>query len=475
MTLATVPEYDPERIQETSGRAVVVGGSVAGMLTARVLADRYATVTVIERDQLADESVRRPGVPQGAQPHGLLEGGRATIEDLLPGYCDALLEAGGVEVDTSSDVEFYDDGVELAGTEGERSMLCASRPLFELIGRRQLTAIDGVEFRDGCTFLDYLHDDDRGIVEGIRVSDDSDGPATVEADLVVDATGRTSRTPGWLGEHDYPEPPLDEVHIDVLYGTVRVRRPPDDRRMVFAPASHPHRRGGLVVPVEGDRWIVNLHGFHGDHPPGDVEGVQRFADGLATGAISNLLESVPVLSESVDRYPIPSSRRYRYETLDRFPDGFLVVGDAIASFNPIYAQGMTVAAFEALVLHHALADGDDDLPLRFFEAVAPVVDNAWSLGVGPDFEFPETEGPRPSGSRIAGWYVGRLQRRARHDPVLTEALTRVIQFERPPTSLFRPDIAWRVLSPIRGLFGSSDPAPSGDSDPAGGVTSSSED
>lgn len=475
MTLSTVPRYDPDGVDETTGHAVVLGASMAGMLAARVLSDRYVTVTVVEQDRLRDEAVRRRGVPQATQPHGLLEGGRETIEDLLPGYCDALVDAGGVEVDTGTDVEFYDDGVELARSGGERTMLCASRPLFELIVRRRLATVESIELRDGCTFLDYLHDECRGAVDGVRIRDEAGESADLEADLVVDATGRTSRTPSWLAEHGYPEPSLDEVHIDVQYGTVQIRRPAGDRRTVFLPASHPYRRGGLVVPVEEDRWIVNLHGFHGDHPPADVEGFREFADGLVTPVIADLLDALPVLSESVDRYPIPSSRRYRYEDLDSFPEGLLVVGDAVASFNPIYAQGMTVAAFEALCLHHELAAGDDDLAPRFFDAAASVVDVAWSMGVGPDFEFPETEGPRPSGSRVAGWYMGRLQRRAREDPVLTEALTRVIQFERPPTSLFRPGIAWRVLSPFAGLFGSDDPASTEDTGPSGVVTSSGED
>lgn len=471
MTLATVPRYDPDSVQETTGQAVVVGSSMAGMLTARVLADRYTTVTVVDRDTLPDEAIARRGVPQATQPHGLLEGGRATIEDLLPGYCDALVDAGGLKVDIGTDVEFYDDGVELARSEVERTMYCASRPLFELVVRRQLAAIDGIDFRDGCTFLDYHHDDRRGAIEGIRIRDESNETTVLEADLVIDATGRTSRTPDWLAEHGYSKPQLDEVHIDVQYGTVQVQRPTGDCRMVFLPSSHPHSRGGLVVPAEGDRWLVNLHGFHGDHPPSDVDEFRRFADGLATPAIADLLDGASIISESVDKYPIPSSRRYRYEDLDHFPEGLLVVGDAIASFNPIYAQGMTVAAFEALVLHHTLADGHDDLADRFFEAAAPIVDNAWSLGVGPDFEFPETTGPRPSGSRIAGWYVGRLQRRARRDPVLTEALTQVIHFEQPPSSLFHPRVMWRVLSPVHRWFASS----GAESEPAGVATPSSED
>ncbi|WP_255682073.1 hypothetical protein [Natrinema sp. SYSU A 869] len=226
MTLATVPCYDPESVRDTGCRAVVVGSSVAGLLAARVLADRFAAVTIIDRDQLADEPEPRPGVPQSSQPHGLLEGGRATIEDLFPGYCDALIDAGGVAVDTGSDVEFYDDDIELAQSGVERSMYCATRPLLELIMRRRFAAIEGVEFRGGCTFLDYRHDDHRGVVEGVRIRNESGKTTTLEANLVVDATGRTSRTPNWLAEHGYQKPPLDEVRVDLQYGTVQIERPP---------------------------------------------------------------------------------------------------------------------------------------------------------------------------------------------------------------------------------------------------------
>jgi len=134
---------------------------------------------------------------------------------------------------------------------------------------------------------------------------------TLEADMVVDATGRTSRTPTWLAEHGYPDPPLDEVRIDLQYGTVQVRRPPDEHRTVLLPASHPNRRGGILVPVEGDRWLVNLHGFHGDHPPAALDRFRRFADGLAAPVLADFIDDASVVFESVGRYPIPSRRRYR--------------------------------------------------------------------------------------------------------------------------------------------------------------------
>ena len=147
-------------------------------------------------------------------------------------------------------------------------------------------------------------------------------------------------------------------------------------------------------------------------------------------------------------YPIPSNRRYRYETLDRFPEGLLVVGDAIASFNPVYAQGMSVAALEAVVLHHAMAEGGKtDLASRFFTDASAVVDVAWNMATGADLRFEETTGPEPRGIGFFNWYLARLARKAHTDGQLRHAMYQTIVMERPPTSLFRPSVAWRVLKP----------------------------
>jgi len=154
-------------------------------------------------------------------------------------------------------------------------------------------------------------------------------------------------------------------------------------------------------------------------------------------------------SEQIQQYPFPSSIRRHYEELDKFPDGLLVIGDAIASFNPVYGQGMSVAALEALCLHHAFAEnGRTNLADRFFDATANVVDAAWQIAVGADFAFPETTGPRPAGTAVVNQYIDRLVRKAHSDGELTDAYYRVFRLERPTTSLLRPSVVWRVLRPF---------------------------
>ncbi|EFW90825.1 hypothetical protein ZOD2009_16803 [Haladaptatus paucihalophilus DX253] len=447
MTLETVPRYDGANPSARSGTAVVVGAGMAGLVTARVLSDRFENVTVVDRDSFPDESVARPGVPQGRQPHALMEAGRATLEDLFPGFSEALVSAGGVVVDFSSDVNFYGEGGFLAHGPTPMENVSATRPLFEQVVRRRVSDLDDVHLRPNCRFVEFLCDDAATTVEGV-VLHEGEERKEARADLVVDATGRTSRTPKWLEAHGYAPPPLDEVHIDVHYSTTFVERPPDDRRTFLVPPAPPHTRGGMAAPVEGNRWVVNMNGVHGDVPPGDFEGFTEFAESLPVSEVKELLDEHPPVAEAVHRYPFPASRRYRYERLDRFPDGLLVVGDAIASYNPVYAQGMSVAALEALVLHHTLsAGGRENLALRFFDRAEPVVDTAWLLGVGSDFAFERTTGPKPRGTEFVGRYLSRLIRKAHTDGELATAFVRVLMMERPPSSLFRPAVAWRVLKP----------------------------
>lgn len=420
---------------------------MAGLLAARILADRFTDVTIIERDKLPTEPVVRRGVPQGAHPHALLEAGRATLEDLFPGYGDDLVSAGGVVVDFASDVNFYSEGGFLAHGLTPMETCSATRPLIEQIARQRVSDLDGVHIRSDCQVIDYLIDDTATAVEGAVIRED-DEREEIAADLVVDATGRTSRTPTWLENHGYTPPEVEEVHIDVAYSTTFIERPADDLRTFLVPPSAPHTRGGMAAPVEGNRWVVSVHGVHGDHPPTDAAGFGEFAASLLTPEVKHLFDDHRQVSADIEQYPFPTNRRYHYGDLDQFPDGLIVIGDAIASFNPIYGQGMSVAALEALVLHQTLATGDrEGLALRFFDHAEEVIDMAWMLAAGGDFAFPQTTGPKPRGTDIIRWYLSRLTRKAHTDSMLSSAFFRVLTMEQPPTTLLRPSHIWRVFKP----------------------------
>ncbi|QCJ48150.1 NAD(P)/FAD-dependent oxidoreductase [Haloprofundus sp. MHR1] len=459
MTLATVPRYDSERASEWGERApewgeraVVVGAGVAGLLAARVLADGFDEVVVVERDSLPDEPVARRGVPQARHVHVLLKGGESTIEDLFLGYGEELLSSGGVVFDGSRDVHFYLEGEYLADGPQRIPQYGATRSLYEQLLRRRVADLDGVELRPNCRVVDYRLDDRGTTVTGVAVEDEESGGAVLATDLVVDASGRTSRTPAWLERIGYESPPVDEVYIDLAYSTTLIERPPSERRSYVVAASPACPRGSGMVPIEGDQWLVTLYGVHGERPPTTFEEFEAYAATLPVSDVADILREHDQTADDVVHYRFPSNRRRRYEDLDRFPDGLVVVGDAIASFNPIYAQGMSVASLEAVLLHHALAAGGrDDLARRFFARASDVVDIAWTMAVGGDFQFPETTGPKPRGNDLVGRYLSRLFRRAHTDGVLRDAHFRVVMMEQPPTTLFRPAIAWRVLKPSGGI------------------------
>lgn len=450
MTLSTIPRYRRSRIPKRGKRAVVIGAGMAGLSTARVLADCFDEVTVVDRDLLPDELTARRGVPQAEHIHVLLKAGSSTLEDLFPGFGEELASAGGLLTDNSRDNKFFTNGGFLAEGSERVPLYCGTRSLYEQIVRRRVGELDNVSLRADCQFVDYRFDDAEQTVDGVVVKQGKPEPEELTADLVVDATGRASRTPAWLERHGFVPPSVDEVHVDLGYSTVLVERPHYDRRSFVVTPSPRHARGGGVLPVEGERWLVTLMGLNGDYPPTDWEDLVAFAGTLPTSEVQHLLEEHSPTGEGIAHYRFPSNRRHRYESLDRFPEGLLVVGDAIASFNPIYAQGMSVATLEALLLHHALAaDNLDDLAPRFFERATETVDIAWNMTVGADHQFPGTTGPKPRGADVANAYLSRLTRRAHDDSELSESFYRVLLMEEPPSSLFRPNILWRVFRPAR--------------------------
>ena len=450
VTLSAVDRYRPGRLTDLGERAVVLGGSIAGLCAARVLADGFEEVVVVERDPLPDAPVERDGAPQTSHPHALLAAGQATLEDLFPGFGEDLAAAGGLVVDVTRQLVEYQRGGFLADGPERTPSYCATRSLFEHVVRQRLCDREAVRVRDGCRFVDYRTDATGTTVTGVTVCEDG-AIEDLAADLVVDATGRTSRTPEWLADNGYRAPPEDRVEVDLQYASLRIERPPGDRRIVSVPADPPESRGAVLIPVEDGQWDVLLAEVHGESPPADCEDVLAFADSLPVDLVGDLLRSQRWVSDGVARYRFPASLRRRYEALSEFPDGLVVTGDAISSFNPAYGQGMSVAALDALVLHHALADGGlDGLGRRFFDRLEPVLDTPWRLATGADYQYPQTEGEPSLPAKLFDWYLDRLLRAANDDGVLSAVYGEVLGLERSPVALFHPGILARVFLPVGG-------------------------
>jgi 2-polyprenyl-6-methoxyphenol hydroxylase-like FAD-dependent oxidoreductase len=288
-------------------------------------------------------------------------------------------------------------------------------------------------------------------VTGVRVLRRADASAeeTLAADLVVDATGRGSRTPRWLASLGFARPNEEQVRVDVGYATRRYRLPADgmngDLACVHGPTAD-RPRGGALARLEGNTWMLTLFGMLGDHPPKDPAGFDGFACSLRFPDLHDAIRGAEPMDDPVG-FRFPANVRRRYERMRRFPDGLLVFGDAICSFNPIYGQGMTVAALEALTLRDRLRSETTPSTRSVLRALARVIDAPWELAIGADLSVPEVPGPRPPRRRFANGYVRRLQAGAASDPELSRAFVRVTGLIDPPEALLRPATALRVLRP----------------------------
>jgi 2-polyprenyl-6-methoxyphenol hydroxylase-like FAD-dependent oxidoreductase len=426
--------------------AVVLGASMAGLLAARVLSESFRRVTVVERDTLPDEASSRRGVPQSLQVHALLARGRQLLDSLFPDLDARLVADGALLVDGTGSFRFVLNGHRLPRIPKGTDDIAASRILLEHHVRESVRALPSVTFREGCDALRPIVDGER--VTGVEIRDRASAAVEVlAATALVDATGRGSRTPTWLAEMGRTAPTEDRIVVNLGYTTGRFRlRPgalaPDAGLLITPTPDNP--RSGSVIPVENGEVTAVVAGTMGDHPPTGHAAFLEFAATLPAPDLREALEGAELLGP-LRPARFPANTRRRYEQLTDLPHGLFVLGDALCSFNPIYGQGMTVAAIEADVLRRLLARGRVPTPRHYFRAAARALAPAWDLAVGSDLQDPRVDGPRPRGTRIVNAYVARIQAAAVNDPDLTRTFLAVSQLLQAPTALLRPDRVARVL------------------------------
>ena len=418
-------------------RAVVVGGSLAGLLCAAVLAEHAGEVVVVERDDLPAGSGSRRGVPQGRHLHGLLSRGLREIEARFPGITEELLAEGAIAGDPGIDLHWYIDGRRKPGAPVGEGVVC-SRPFLEWHLRRRLAALSNVEIRharvEGLTATGTR-------VDGVILAS---GPS-ITGDLVVDCSGNVTRIDSWLVDLGHTAPPQRRVDIDLGYATRIFRREPGELldgavALLSMTLDIGRARGGGAFAIEGDRWVVTIAGYAADKPTSDPDEFTERVASEPVPALRRLVTEGTPLSD-VATYRYSASVRRDFDRMASLPGGLVAAGDAVARFNPIYGQGMTSAALHAATLHHYLASGADphQPARRYFAELRKVVDAVWQVAATEDFRLPHVTGDRPLLLGLMHRISGMYARATLRDPELHRQFLLVVNFEQGPEVLLRPD------------------------------------
>ncbi len=338
-------------------QAVVIGAGIGGLSAAKAVAPFFERVLVLDRDTLPDAPAPRAGTPQARHAHALLAGGQKALEQLFPGFGDDLAKSGAVPIRAGRDVVWERPGYDpFPVRDLGFDVSSMSRPLLERLCRRRLGAARNVAIRPRSRVTGIVASPDRRGVAAVVIEHGSGLPERLPADLVIDASGRAGPTLAFFDAVGSPRPDETEIGIDIGYATGIFVIPdpaPEWKGLSHLPAPPKEFRGGLILPIEGRRWIVSIGGRHGDNPPDDLNGFLAFTETFRTPTFHDAIARAKLVGD-IARYNLPASVRRHFERLERSPRGLIPLGDSVCRFNPVFGQGMSVAAQEAVVLSNLL-------------------------------------------------------------------------------------------------------------------------
>jgi len=445
--------------------AVVLGGSLAGLLAARILSDHFERVTIIERDAFTDTCEARRGIPQANHVHGLLLRGRQVLEELFPGLQDEMIAGGAPLLDMANDFAWYTRAGWGIRFPSELKVLAFTRPLLDLHVRRRLSQDPKIEIMDNTEIVRLIPDAFQNRLNGVLVVPrnaefDRRIAKEIAADLVVDGTGRASRAPRWLNELGYEVPEENVINAHIGYASRMYRIPENfngDWICAFAQSAPPEKkRGGILFRVEGNRWLVTLIGGGYDYPPSDETGFLEFARSLRVPIIYDAIRGAEPVTP-IKTHRATENRLRRFERAKQLPENFVLLGDAVCAFNPVYGQGMTIASLGAITLRETLRQQERLHPdgswtgfaRRFQKQLAKVNKTPWLLATGEDYRYSETDGAGAGlMTRFMHRYMDHVFQLATETVVVRKPLLEAFNLLVPPTVLFQPRVLFRVVLKI---------------------------
>jgi 2-polyprenyl-6-methoxyphenol hydroxylase-like FAD-dependent oxidoreductase len=430
-------------------RAVVVGGSISGMLAARVLSEFFKDVILIEKDNKNDHITNRKGVPQDNQGHVLLKSGEEIIEELFPGIIQELSRYGAKKTDFARDLLWSHHGTKKIRFDSNVFISQQSRPLLEWQIQQRLENIPNIDFRFGCRVQNLKFNNDE---KNTIVIEDQNGAVTeLLADLVIDASGAAALHNKWLRDSGYRNPAKTEIKVDLFYASMVFKelfhKTINWHSLLTYPNPPEVERGGMISPIEGNRMLVTLIGYGAKEVPKDIDSFLEYAETLEQPEFYDVIKNEIPLSQDVQIYRFPALRRYHFEKLRNFPSGLLIIGDAFCRVDPVFAQGMSLAAMEAKALRELLMQGlnKKQLTKSYHKKVSRILDIPWLIALTEDFRFRTTSGRKPLGLPILQWYVKRVVAACSHNEQVYNRFIQVLHLRSHPISLAHPAILAKVL------------------------------
>jgi 2-polyprenyl-6-methoxyphenol hydroxylase-like FAD-dependent oxidoreductase len=451
--------YKPVASGKIARQAVVVGAGIGGLAAAAALADWVDHVILIEGDGPVDGRAPRPGTPQAWHCHGLLAGGQSALSELFPGVGQELLRAGAIEGRFNQDLrEELADGTLMPQRDFGLRGCTMSRSLLESTLYRRIRQRGNITLRHHTQALGILADRDKQRVTSVRCVEKNpetkgEGtPETLAADIVVDATGRGQLTTALLESIRWAPLQQSTIGIDINYTTAIIPREddfPGDWKVVMTHNRLPSSRRGLILPIEGNRWMVSVAGRGAERPPGDWPGVLQHLRQLATTTIYQTVSGSKPIGELV-RFGLARSTWRHFERVEVWPDGLIPVGDAFCRFNPVYGQGMTVAAKQANLLHRLLAEAASrpesirGLGAMYLDEAKRLIETPWMMAAIPDFAVAGTRGERPADLERSLRFTQALRRVAARDAEVQRLVVEVWHLLKPRSALDDPHLVQRV-------------------------------
>ncbi|WP_028782310.1 NAD(P)/FAD-dependent oxidoreductase [Thalassobacillus devorans] len=434
-------------------KAVVIGGGIAGKLAARVLADSFKKVIILERDSESDGPTPRKGAPQGKHIHALLFAGANGLERLFPGIMETFNTSGAVKINATKDIAWFHHGVWKLRFNGDYTTILQTRPHLEWHIEQYIKGIPNVTIKYSQTVREFLFAKEENRITGVEIAD-GETRKNIHADFVVDASGVSSLSSKWLMKREV-HIPVEKVKIDLSYFTKTLELPDNPDRdwaiKLVYPTPPFEKIGGGISRVEGNRYLVTFMGYHNELNEKEVlksdDSFIEIARKLPKLDLYHELKDATALS-STSTFRVPDITRKRMDKVNDMPNGLLMIGDTICRIDPFFGQGMSIAVLEALALENLLTDqnsSNQQIIEKFHEETGKIISPIWNMVITEDFRYPDTVGKKPAGLLIQQWYAKNIFLLSSENKYVYQSFIRVMHLLGPTSALMRPGIVKSVL------------------------------